>query len=208
MGVAVFTGQERPVLPAAQPDRPVQRGALFILDTPALPVLLRQQDRRQVDDRRQLHPGRAAAGRAGPDYRVARGWRHARKLQRDRWGLGYILAIAFFSGCQRCPCQVIPTPWHVLGRISPIFSPFFPVFCAFSPSRRGGSNELQAGTQGQETAARAPKHRFSGLANSACCGTSSGRSGSGRSSRAHGSKPSPPRRCSQATCSSMGLAPA
>ena len=64
--------------------------------------------------------------------------------------------------------QVIPTPLHVLGRISPIFSPFFPVFCAFSPSRRGGSNELQAGTQGQGTVARAPKHRFSGLANSEC----------------------------------------
>ena len=64
--------------------------------------------------------------------------------------------------------QVIPTPLHVLGRISPIFSPFFPVFCAFSPSRRGGSNEPQAGTQGQETVARAPKHRFAGLANSGC----------------------------------------
>ncbi len=37
--------------------------------------------------------------------------------------------------------QVIPTPSHLLGRISPIFTPFFPVFCAFSPSRRGGSNE-------------------------------------------------------------------
>ena len=35
---------------------------------------------------------------------------------------------------------------HFLGRISPIFSPFFPVFCAFSPSRRGGSNKPQAGT--------------------------------------------------------------
>ena len=31
--------------------------------------------------------------------------------------------------------QVIPTPSHVLDRISPIFTPFFPVFCAFSPSR-------------------------------------------------------------------------
>ena len=31
--------------------------------------------------------------------------------------------------------QVIPTPLHVLGRISPIFPPFFPVFCAFSPPR-------------------------------------------------------------------------
>ena len=30
--------------------------------------------------------------------------------------------------------QVIPTPSHVLDRISPIFSPFLPVFCAFSPS--------------------------------------------------------------------------
>ena len=64
--------------------------------------------------------------------------------------------------------QVIPTPLHVLGRISPIFPPFFPVFCAFSPSRRGGSNEPQAGAQGQETVARAPKHRFGGLANSGC----------------------------------------
>ena len=55
--------------------------------------------------------------------------------------------------------QVIPTPLHVLGRISPIFSPFFPVFCAFSPSRRGGSNEPKTGIQGQETVSRAPKHR-------------------------------------------------
>ena len=45
--------------------------------------------------------------------------------------------------------QVIPTPLHV--------------FCAFSPSRRGGSNEPQAGTQGQETVTMAPKHRFAGL---------------------------------------------
>ena len=50
---------------------------------------------------------------------------------------------------KRGALQVIPTPLHVLGRISPIFSPFFPVFCAFSPSRRGGSNEPQAGRQGQ-----------------------------------------------------------
>ena len=50
--------------------------------------------------------------------------------------------------------KVIPTPSHVLGRISPIFSPLFPVFCAFSPSCRGGSNEPQARTQGQETAGR------------------------------------------------------
>ena len=37
------------------------------------------------------------------------------------------------------------------------FSPVFPIFCAFSPSRRGGSNEPQAGTQGQETAGRRAK---------------------------------------------------
>ena len=55
--------------------------------------------------------------------------------------------------------KVIPTPSHCLGRISPIFSPFCPVLCAFSPSCRGGSNESQAGTQGQETAARGPEHR-------------------------------------------------
>eukprot|EP01045_Picozoa_sp_COSAG04_P017653 COSAG04_NODE_1577_length_6261_cov_20.494645_2_plen_784_part_00 len=64
--------------------------------------------------------------------------------------------------------QVIPTPLHVLDRISPIFYPFFPVFCAFSPSRRGGSNEPKTGIQGHETVSRAPKHRFSGLANSGC----------------------------------------
>ena len=69
---------------------------------------------------------------------------------------------------QQLMVKVIPTPSHVLGRISPIFSPFFPVFCAFSPSRRGGSNEPQAGAQGQETVARAPKHRFAGPANSGC----------------------------------------
>ena len=48
--------------------------------------------------------------------------------------------------------EVIPTPSHLLDHISPIFSPFFLVFCAFSPPRRDGSNEPQAGTQGQETA--------------------------------------------------------
>ena len=53
--------------------------------------------------------------------------------------------------------EVIPTPSHLLGHISPIFTPFFPVFCAFSPSRRGGSNEPQDGTQGQETAGKGTK---------------------------------------------------
>ena len=62
--------------------------------------------------------------------------------------------------------EVIPTPSRLLDRISPISSPFFPVFCAFSPSRRGGSNEPKTGIQGQETVSRAPKHRFAGLANS------------------------------------------
>ena len=61
--------------------------------------------------------------------------------------------------------KVIPTPSHVLGRISPIFSPLFPVFCAFSPSCRGGSNEPQAGAQGQEAAAqRAKRGRWLGEA--------------------------------------------
>ena len=50
--------------------------------------------------------------------------------------------------------EVIPTPSHLLDRISPISPPFPPVLCAFSPSRRGGSNELPAGTQGQETAGK------------------------------------------------------
>ena len=53
--------------------------------------------------------------------------------------------------------KVIPTPSNLLDRISPIFPPFFLVFCAFSPSRRGGSNEPQAGTQGQETAGKGTK---------------------------------------------------
>ena len=35
-----------------------------------------------------------------------------------------------FNECE-IAVQVIPTPLHVLGRISPIFSPFFLVFCAF-----------------------------------------------------------------------------
>ena len=46
-----------------------------------------------------------------------------------------------------------------LDRISPFLSPFFPVFCAFSPSRRGGSSEAQAGTQGRETAGTSTKSR-------------------------------------------------
>ncbi len=46
---------------------------------------------------------------------------------------------------------------HLLDHISVIFPPFSPVFCAFSPSRRGGSNEPQAGTQSQETAGTKPK---------------------------------------------------
>ena len=58
--------------------------------------------------------------------------------------------------------QVIPTPSHVLDRISAILSPFFPVFCAFSPSRRGGSTVSQAGTQGQETAAAAARSHLLG----------------------------------------------
>ena len=53
--------------------------------------------------------------------------------------------------------KVIPNPSRVLGRISPIFSPFCPVFCAFVPSCRGGSNESQARTQGQETAGKGTK---------------------------------------------------
>ena len=36
------------------------------------------------------------------------------------------------------------------ARFRPYLARFFPVFCAFSPSRRGGSNGPQAGTQGQE----------------------------------------------------------
>ena len=55
--------------------------------------------------------------------------------------------------------MVSSLPSHLLDRISPIFSPFFPVFCAFSPSRRDGSNEPQAGTQGQETAGARAKTR-------------------------------------------------
>ena len=77
-------------------------------------------------------------------------------LAMSRWGYDVVVVRdevdAMFSA------QVIPTPSHLSDRISPISAPFFPVFCAFSPSRRGGSNEPQAGTQDQET----------GLANSGC----------------------------------------
>ena len=69
------------------------------------------------------------------------GWAAAGEL---RWELERVFPLE----------QVIPTPSHLLDRISPIFAPFFPVFCAFSPPRRGGSNEPQAGAQGQETAGR------------------------------------------------------
>ena len=54
--------------------------------------------------------------------------------------------------CSNEAVQVIPTPSYLLDRISPIFAPFFLVFCAFSPPRRDGSNKPQARTQGQETA--------------------------------------------------------
>ena len=66
------------------------------------------------------------------------------------------------QACLQCATnpQVIPTPSHLLDRISPIFAPFFLVFCAFSPSRRGGSNEPKTGIQGHETVSRAPKHRL------------------------------------------------
>ena len=63
------------------------------------------------------------------------------------------------GGSNPITTQVIPTPSHLLDHISPIFSPFFPVFCAFSPSRRGGSNEPQAGKQGRETVARVSKQQ-------------------------------------------------
>ena len=63
-----------------------------------------------------------------------------------------------------CPYQMLAPPLagdpdssRLLDRISPIPPPSFPVFCAFSPSRRGGSNEPQAGTQGQETAGKSAK---------------------------------------------------
>jgi len=57
--------------------------------------------------------------------------------------------------------QVIPTPAHFLRPYLAHFPPrFFPLFCAFSPSRRDGSNEPQAGTQGQETVARGSEQPF------------------------------------------------
>ena len=83
-----------------------------------------------------------------------------RPMVMPRYGwLGQHRYCCGFSGDQTSEwetLQVIPTPSHVLDRISPIFPPFFPIFCAFSPSRRGSFNEPQAGTQGQETVARAP----------------------------------------------------
>ena len=53
---------------------------------------------------------------------------------------------------------------EVLGLSKPEETHYMPgdpefLFCAFSPPRRDGSNELQAGTQGQETAGKRPKTR-------------------------------------------------
>ena len=45
-------------------------------------------------------------------------------------------------------------PRWIVTRFRMYLAHLFPVFCAFSTSRRGGSNEPQAGTQGQETAGK------------------------------------------------------
>ena len=68
-----------------------------------------------------------------------------------------ILTVAPREGERLLRTQVIPTPSYLLDRISPIFAPFFLVFGAFSPSQRGGSNEPQAGPQGQQTAGASAK---------------------------------------------------
>ena len=57
-------------------------------------------------------------------------------------------------------CQLIPPVPSLFARFRPYLAHFYPVFsvfCAFSPSRRGGSNEPQAGTRGQETAGKGTK---------------------------------------------------
>ena len=59
--------------------------------------------------------------------------------------------------------QVIPTPSHLLDHISPIFSPFFPVFCAFSRSCRGGSNEPKPEPRARKQPARGPRGESSPL---------------------------------------------
>ncbi len=48
--------------------------------------------------------------------------------------------VSMLSFYVRVSSKVIPTPSHLLDRIWPISSPKIPVFCAFSPSRRGVSN--------------------------------------------------------------------
>ena len=62
--------------------------------------------------------------------------------------LGIFLAYFLLSSKWLQVIPPLPSCSHLLGHISPICSRFFPVFCAFSPSRRGGSNEPQAETQG------------------------------------------------------------
>ena len=60
--------------------------------------------------------------------------------------------------------QVIPHVPSLFTLLRPYlaqFSLFPPVFGAFSSPRRGGSSEPQAGTQGQETAARGKRGEFS-----------------------------------------------
>ena len=56
--------------------------------------------------------------------------------------------------------KVIPPAPSLFTRSRSYLARFFPlflVFCAFSPPGRDGSNEPQAGTQGQETAGKGTK---------------------------------------------------
>ena len=68
----------------------------------------------------------------------ASGARHGGEDDAARWLVETILAnpgVALVpTGPMTNIAQVIPTPLHVLD-LSPIFPRFFPVFCAFSPSR-------------------------------------------------------------------------
>ena len=77
-----------------------------------------------------------------------------------RSGCPYQMLAPPLAGDPSCP---VPSLFTLLRPFLAHFPPKTSVFCAFSPSRRDGSNEPQAGTQAQETAARGPRGENSPL---------------------------------------------
>ena len=66
--------------------------------------------------------------------------------------------------CSESNRKVIPTPSHVLDRISPIFFPFSPFFARFHRL----AQTVPTSRKPEPRAENSRKHRVSGLANSGC----------------------------------------